>query len=174
MTVEFNATDFKFCPGCLTSNVTASRRSSTQEAEIFVYLVSISQSNSNGHYARRVLCDGRFNIRCKSTKLRARPLIKRDIVSKIALHASKSLIDSRLYLPGTKSIPKAISFNLSQLISSDVANYYARPKQNPHCKYVTQITIAFCAMHGMCSRVLTLLAAAALVPLSSLHSSLAS
>ena len=30
-----------FVPRCLTSNVTASRRSSTQGAEIFVYIVSI-------------------------------------------------------------------------------------------------------------------------------------
>ena len=38
------------------SNVTTSCRSSTQGAEIFVYLVSISQSNSNGHCERCVLC----------------------------------------------------------------------------------------------------------------------
>ena len=59
---------FKFCPRCLTRNVTASRRSSTQGAEIFVYLVSISQSNSKDHCARCLLCDSRFNIRRKSIK----------------------------------------------------------------------------------------------------------
>ena len=35
--------------------------------EVFIDLVSISESNSNGHCARCVLCGSRFNIRRKST-----------------------------------------------------------------------------------------------------------
>ena len=55
--------------------------------------------------------------------IRAQPLIKRAIVLEIALSASKRLIDSRLYHPRTKSIPRAIYFNQSESISSDVVDY---------------------------------------------------
>ena len=61
---------FKFCLRCLTSNATVlSRRSSTQGAEMFVYLVSILQSNCKTVTACVAYCVVvGFNIRCKSTK----------------------------------------------------------------------------------------------------------
>ena len=41
---------------------------SSLSSSVRTYIVSISQSTSNSHCAQCVLCDTRFNIRCKSTK----------------------------------------------------------------------------------------------------------
>ena len=54
-----------FLPGIITWLVVMKTNNGR---EMFVYLVSILQTNSNGHCARCALCDSRFNIRRKSTK----------------------------------------------------------------------------------------------------------
>ena len=66
------------------------------------------------------------------------------------LHAPKRLIDSRLVLDDHQQYSQGISLRLSQLSSSDVTNYYARPNKIPDRKYMSPKTIAFCPMRTRC------------------------